>query len=120
MYPSALLAETGCGTGTEALTPMLAAIACCPTADAGKQTTVATASATTWILADMDESVIEPAVWITDTRTYVMCFLDGNQYGGYPPHREYVGVVMDAEATVRGYDYAVTRQLQWLALSLTP
>ncbi len=27
---------------------------------------------------------------------------------------------MEIEATVRAHDYAVTRQLQWLALSLTP
>ncbi len=27
---------------------------------------------------------------------------------------------MEIEASVRSHDYAVTRQLQWLALSLTP
>src|ERR1035438_9721612 len=53
-----------------------------------------------------------------------MCLLDGNHLLGYPriirqlfkPGR----FVMQAEAPVKAHDFAVTRKLQWLALSLTP
>jgi len=54
---------------------------------------------------------------------YIFCQQDNLEREGYPAliwAQPDPGVAMDAEVLVRAEDFALTRKLQWLALSLTP